>query len=49
VQVDLAGSRLSLPIAGSGLPSASTPTAVRTQTPRTAPNARTDMRRPEFR
>ena len=49
VQVDLAGSRLSLPIAGPGLPRASTAPAVHTETPKLAPNARIDMRRPEFR
>jgi X-Pro dipeptidyl-peptidase len=49
VHVDLAGSRLSLPIAGPGLPGAGTAPAVHTRAPTAAPRARIDMRRPEFR
>jgi len=51
VKVDLSGSRLTLPIAGSGLPHAtSAPTAptVRTTTPDITPKVRIDNRRPRF-
>jgi X-Pro dipeptidyl-peptidase len=50
VTVDLAGSRLSLPIAGAGLPRATSVPAVTTNVaPQLAPTARIDLRRPEFR
>ena len=50
VQVDLAGSTLSLPIAGWGLPLATTaPAVTATQASVSAANATVDHRRPEFR
>jgi X-Pro dipeptidyl-peptidase len=50
VQVDLAGSTLRLPIAGWGLPIATTaPAVTATQASVSAPDASVDHRRPEFR
>jgi hypothetical protein len=47
--VDLAGSRLTLPIAGPGLSHASTgPTLSPTRTPAVTPRPRVDHRRPRF-
>jgi X-Pro dipeptidyl-peptidase len=49
VKVDLAGSRLTLPIAGAGLPHVSSvPTVSTTRTPAFTPQAQTDKRRPRF-
>ncbi|HZE48101.1 MAG TPA: Xaa-Pro dipeptidyl-peptidase [Jatrophihabitantaceae bacterium] len=48
VKVDLSGSRLTLPIAGSGLPHATSAPTVRTTTPAITPKVRIDNRRPRF-